>query len=323
MKFGVDVSNHNGVIDWEKAKAQGIEFVIIRCGIGSNIESQDDKQFERNYSECKRLGIPVGTYLYSYACNTDQARSEADHVLRLVEGKNFELGIWFDMEDADNYKSKRGVSNSTMVDICETFCNIIESKGLKTGIYSSTSWFNHELNDSRLDKFDKWVAHWAKQCTYQKPYSIWQFGGETNLIRSNKIDGIGGSVDMNYLVNENLLSNTQTTHPQTTRSIIDLAHEVIAGKWGNGEERKQKLGSLYNEVQAKVNELLSMQQVEYYPACNSKYVSIVDALDSIKVDSSFENRKKIAQKNNVRDYKGTAVQNNRLLDKLKAGKLIK
>ena len=111
---------------------------------------------------------------------------------------------------------------------------------------------------------------------------------------------------------------------QTTKSIVDLANEVIAGKWGEGEERKQKLGSLYNEVQAKVNEILKSKSVaQYYPACSLKYVSIVDALNSIGVDSSFSNRKKIAQKNNVRDYTGTAVQNRQLLAKLKAGRLIK
>lgn len=125
--------------------------------------------------------------------------------------------------------------------------------------------------------------------------------------------------------NEELaLFNTPCKEPQVTKSIVDLANEVIAGKWGSGEARKQALGSLYNEVQAKVNEILKPKnQVQYYPACNSKYVSIVDALNSIGVDSSFNNRKKLSQKNNVHDYTGTAAQNNQLLAKLKAGRLIK
>jgi len=118
------------------------------------------------------------------------------------------------------------------------------------------------------------------------------------------------------------ITERSTTKPQTTRSIIDLAHEVMQGKYGNGEARKKALGSLYDEVQAKVNELLKYNH-SYYPACNQKHTSIVDALKSIGVDSSFESRKKIAQKNNVRNYQGTAVQNIQLLSKLKAGRLIK
>jgi len=228
MKFGIDVSSNNGVIDWNKVKAQGVEFAIIRCGIGSDFHNQDDTQFLRNYNECKRLGIPVGTYLYSYACNVEQAKSEANHVLRLIQGKIFELGIWFDMEDADGYKAKRNVSYSTCVDICETFCNIIESKGLKTGIYANLDWLNNKINSNRLDKFDKWVAQWTTECTYNKPYSIWQFGGETNLIRKNKLDGINGSVDMDYLIDDNIKPQPAPTEPDYTGTITYQAYD---GKW--------------------------------------------------------------------------------------------
>lgn len=228
MKFGIDVSSNNGVIDWNKVKAQGVEFAIIRCGIGSDFQNQDDIQFARNYSECKRLGIPVGTYLYSYACDVEQAKSETNHVLRLIEGKSFELGIWFDMEDADGYKAKRNVSYNTCVDICETFCNIIESKGLKVGIYANLDWLNNKINSSRLDKFDKWVAQWTTKCTYNKPYSIWQFGGETNLIRSNKLDGINGSVDMDYLMNDDIKPQPTPTEPDYTGKIT---YQAYANKW--------------------------------------------------------------------------------------------
>lgn len=232
MKFGIDVSSNNGVINWDKVKAQGVQFVIIRCGIGSDYANQDDTQFLRNYNECKRVGIPVGTYLYSYACNVSDAKSEADHVLRLVRGKNFELGIWFDMEDADQYKAKRNVQYSTCVDICETFCNIIESKGLKVGIYANLDWLNNKINNSRLDKFDKWVAQWTTKCTYSKKYSIWQFGGEVNVIRSNKLDGINGSVDMDYLMNDDV-SPTPGSKPTPTNPDYTgvITYQVYDGKW--------------------------------------------------------------------------------------------
>ncbi len=115
--------------------------------------------------------------------------------------------------------------------------------------------------------------------------------------------------------------------PQITKSIVDLANEVIAGKYGVGEARKQALGSLYNEVQAKVNEIIKGKTTQptytYLSNPNYKGTSIVDALNQIKVDTSFEYRKKLAVKNNIKDYTGTAKQNKQLLDRLVAGKLIK
>lgn len=114
---------------------------------------------------------------------------------------------------------------------------------------------------------------------------------------------------------------------QTTKSIVDLANEVIAGKYGVGEARKQALGSLYSEVQAKVNEIMKGKTTQptytYLSNPNYKGSSIVDALNQIKVDTSFEYRKKLAAKNNIKDYTGTAKQNKQLLDRLVAGKLIK
>ena len=88
-KLIIDVSYHNGVINWEKVKASGCAGAILRCGYGDNIASQDDKQWIRNLAECERLGIPVGVYLYSYATCDRQAQSELEHILRLIKGIHF------------------------------------------------------------------------------------------------------------------------------------------------------------------------------------------------------------------------------------------
>ncbi len=114
--------------------------------------------------------------------------------------------------------------------------------------------------------------------------------------------------------------------PDPKKSIDEVAQEVINGNWGNGEERRKRLteaGYNYNEVQAKVNEILGVNQVKYYPACSQSYTSIVDALNSIGVNSSYTNRKAIAIKNGISNYIGSSHQNILLLNKLKAGKLIK
>ena len=98
-KLIIDVSYHNGVINWEKVKASGCAGAILRCGYGDDIASQDDKQWIRNLAECERLGIPVGVYLYSYATCDRQAQSELDHIMRLIKGHTFQLPIFIDVEE--------------------------------------------------------------------------------------------------------------------------------------------------------------------------------------------------------------------------------
>lgn len=131
---------------------------------------------------------------------------------------------------------------------------------------------------------------------------------------------------ISYISETNSKPKEETAKPSSKKSIDEVAKEVIDGKWGSGEDRKKKLekaGYNYKEVQNKVNQLLSNASTNYYKACASKYSSIVLALNSIGVNSSYNYRKKIAEKNGIKNYKGTASQNTQLLKKLKNGKLIK
>lgn len=188
---GIDVSVHNGVIDWNKVKESSIDFAIIRCGYGRDQVEQDDAMFARNVAECERLGIPYGVYLYSYAGDREGARSEAAHVLRLVGDKNPVCGIWIDIEDADGYKLKNEIPYETGVEVADEFCTIMKSKGYNTGIYASLSWLEGPLNDPLLDKYDKWVAQWNSVCEYGGSYIMWQYTS------SGSVSGIEGNVDMN------------------------------------------------------------------------------------------------------------------------------
>lgn len=128
----IDVSVHNGVIDWDKVKASGIGGVLMRCGYGSDIESQDDKMFKRNADECSRLGIPFGVYLYSYAKNTDMAKSEADHALRLVKGYKLSYPLYIDVEEA----SQSGIAK----DVVKVFCEAVKAAGYMPGVYANENW---------------------------------------------------------------------------------------------------------------------------------------------------------------------------------------
>ena len=192
MFKGIDVSAHQGRIDWEKVKNSGIQFAILRLGFGSDMQSQDDAYFEANVQGCESAGLPWGTYLYSYALNLEDAKSEVQHALRLLKNKKPEYPVFFDMEDADGYKKNHGMpSSQTLIDICKTFLLGLEEAGYYASLYANLSWFNNQLNSSELDRFDKWVAQWHASCTYKKPYGIWQYSD------NGKVSGISGNVDMN------------------------------------------------------------------------------------------------------------------------------
>ncbi len=185
---GIDISEHQGVINFNQVKSQ-IDFAMIRVGYGDNIESQDDKYFKRNADECTRLGIPFGVYLYSYATKVQEAESEAEHTLRLIKGYKLDYPVFYDLEDAGTVGKE---SEETIGDIAETFCSIIRANNYFVGVYANTNWWNNKLTDSRFVKWTKWVAQYAHSCSYKDKYDMWQYASY------GKIHGIQGNVDMNY-----------------------------------------------------------------------------------------------------------------------------
>ena len=130
-------------------------------------------------------------------------------------------------------------------------------------------------------------------------------------------------------LNKKVVVTPTVSKPVITKSVEDIAKEVLAGKWGNGEDRKKRLaaaGYNYSDIQNAVNKLCgksSAPKVNYYPKYSGKSTSIVSALNSLTIGSSFANRKKIANANGIKLYVGTAAQNTKLLNLLKQGKLIK
>ena len=204
---GIDVSYHQGTIDWEKVKNSGqVDFAIIRCGIGMDQTNQDDTQWENNTSECERLGISYGTFLYSYADTVEKARSEAQHVVRLVQGKNLTYPIYYDMED-NSVMNK--IDSKTAGEIAQTFLNTLEANGYKNvAVYSSKSLFETKLTADIFNRYPRWVAHYNDTCGYQGSYHMWQY---TN---KGQIDGITGNVDLDYKIG-NWTSAGYTPAPAT------------------------------------------------------------------------------------------------------------
>ena len=196
-RHGIDVSHHQGKIDWEQVKNSGVEFAVIRCGIGGEYDGigenkQDDAYWDYNVSECERLGIPYGVYLYSYATNTDMAASEARHTLALLEGHEPQLPVFLDLEHLDK-KGKPLNSPQMYGDIAQVWCDAVSAAGYKVGIYSYTNFFNQNLTDPRLDNpnWYRWVADTTGTCTYSGRYDMWQF------THSAIVPGIDSYVDGN------------------------------------------------------------------------------------------------------------------------------
>ena len=189
---GIDVSEHQGRIDWDAVKASGIDFAILRVGFGApSFGGRVDYQFNRNISECERLGIPYGVYVYSYAFDNQQAADEASMVINCLSGHNPRLPVYYDLEDNSIIANGRQTGIALRAQV---FCNRISAAGYEPGIYANLNWFNNILTDSvfKSSSWDHWIAQYNSQCDYTGNYSFWQY-------KSNgKVPGINGNVDMNY-----------------------------------------------------------------------------------------------------------------------------
>lgn len=243
--FGVDISSNNGAVDFGALKRAGVKFVLIRCGYGDNIASQDDSRFFENVRKAQGAGMPYGVYLYSYALNTSQAKSEAAHALRLLRQIDKPAyGVWFDMEDADGYKARNGMpSNDTLVKICEAFCVELETQGYYTGLYGALSWLNNQLDDSRLAKYDKWVAQWNSTCDYAQPYGIWQYT-DNLVIGGKRFDGNWAYKDYPSLTGETKKEESELTKAEMEK----IANAAVSKGIANLEKRLAQENPTYNTL---------------------------------------------------------------------------
>lgn len=203
MSKGIDVSSYQGLIDWTRVKPY-IDFAIIRCGWGNNLLSQDDIYCERNTKLCEELNIPYGVYLYSYATTLDEARSEVEHTLRLIKDKKIEYPIYLDVES----KGQMSLRKEELISIVKYYCNEIEKNGYYVGIYASLNTLNGILNSNELDPYDKWVAEWNSNLTYDKKCGMWQNSSYEEIpgIR-NRVDSDISFYDFPKIIKDNNLNH--------------------------------------------------------------------------------------------------------------------
>lgn len=254
---GIDVSKWQGAIDFAKVKENGIDFVILRAGYGKEI-SQKDPYFEQNYAEAKAVGLYVGAYWHSYAESVEAAEKEADTCITVIKGKQFELPIYYDVEEKKQFAKGKSFCDS----IITAFCNVLEAEGYYAGLYMSTYYLNNYVSESVRKRYTIWVAQYASQCTYKGKYGIWQYSS------TGSIPGVNGNCDMDECYIDFPAAITkggfngyteESVSAPVEKTVEELAREVIDGKWGNGTDRRDRLtaaGYDYTVVQELVNKLL-------------------------------------------------------------------
>lgn len=186
---GLDVSRFQGEVDWERVKAAGYQFAMLRAGYGDNTV---DEQFRRNASECNRIGLLVGAYWFCYAATAENAAQEADSCIRTVSEYRLDYPVCYDIEQASaDYIEKQGVSFTPALarELVKSFCNRVESKGYFAMFYSNQSFFNTYLGTALAKRYAFWYARYTD--TFDgTDCGIWQY---TNV---GRIPGISGNVDL-------------------------------------------------------------------------------------------------------------------------------
>lgn len=272
---GIDLSTFQGsTVNWDKLKAEGVQFAIIRAGYGDAISypGQIDNTFERNYAECKRVGIPVGAYWFCYATNEQQAIREAESFARVIKGKQFELPLLYDVEWESTFRS--GKTN----EIIKSWADYMEALEYFVGVYIYRAAVQSYLTERTRTRYCMAIAEYGPQLNYDGPIGFWQ---NASTVRYKGIANGTVNTDHDFMYEDypsiiksrgkNGFPKTTVSKPKPAPKPVDvkpaakktnneIADEVIAGKWGAGEERRRRLteaGYDYNAVQAIVEKKIA------------------------------------------------------------------
>ncbi len=307
---GIDVSKHQGIIDWERVKKSGVvDFTIIRAGYGYTYA---DPYFKKNIEGALAQGIKCGIYWFIYALTKDEAIKNADkcHSIIAPYAKDIKMKVWCDYEyDSDRYAEKYGISFSkkNRTAIVKAFLDRMEELGYEVGVYANKDYLNNKFND--LSEYPLWYAYY--NTNKDRECLVWQNTSK------GAVSGIKGNVDMNIWYG--------TEH----KTLEEYAKEVINGTYGNGHENREKLLKTagcpytYEAVRAKVNELSSI----YYPKYTGDSSKVDEVLKAVGVPTkyigSWSKRKAVANANGITMYIGSNKQNLQIVNLAKNGKLKK
>ena len=189
--LGIDVSRHNGSIDWNAVKNSGVEFVIIRCGYRGSSSGAliEDEMFRENIRGAAAAGLKIGVYIFSQAINEAEAVEEASMAVSAVSGYALSYPIFIDVEGANGRAD--GLSKAERTAVIQSFCQTVANSGYTPGIYSNRTWLAEKIDTSALGSYKIWMAQYAAAPTYSGRYEMWQYSSQ------GSIPGISGDVDLN------------------------------------------------------------------------------------------------------------------------------
>ena len=192
---GIDVSKWQGLIDWEKVKASGVEFAMLRAGFG---QGNLDPQFERNAAECARLGIPFGVYWFSYAYTPEMAEKEARFCAGAAAKYALSYPMAYDFEyDSVDYASSKGVAvtKDLASGLARAFCGEVKKLGYYPMLYANPNYLAAYFDADIPKEFDIWLAKWPRDA--DPAVEPEQSGGMWQYSSGGSVEGINGRVDLN------------------------------------------------------------------------------------------------------------------------------
>ena len=197
VRMGIDVSKYQKDIDWDRVKNAGIEYAIIRAGYrGSKTGAiVVDPYYEKNMKEARTSGVKTGVYFFTQATNEVEAVEEASAVISLIKNYKLDYPVYIDTEGAGGHGRADGLDKETRTLVCEAFCRTVENAGYEAGVYASRNWYNNNLDVSRIEGFDIWLAEYRNTPLYQGYYNMWQYSSK------GSVDGIEGNVDLDISYN--------------------------------------------------------------------------------------------------------------------------
>ena len=293
MKKIIDLSEFNGATNFLMI-AKNTDGAILRVGYrgyGSGT-LKSDKKFNSYLTAANKAKLPIGVYFVTQAIDEKEAKQEARFVLDILDGLKLQYPIYIDSENANNGAGRADsgkLSKEKRTSILLAFCNAIENAGYIAGIYASESWFKDNLY---LGDIPPSINLWVAKYSNNEPSITWDAWQYTD---KGKVTGVTGNVDVskfNYNVPDIKDGNIKK------KTDEEIAEEVLAGKWGNGEERRKKIllaGYNYKRVQEIVNAKIKVNKIKYYT------VKAGDTLSKIakEHDTTVEQLKKLNNIKNV------------------------
>lgn len=280
MKKGIDISEHNGTIDFSKLKNSGVEFVIVRIGWVGNKENHTlDTKFNEYMTELERLKIPYGFYVYSYCKSISSIKSGARWVLNQVKNRNLKPSypIFLDMEDSSIISCGKEELTAETV----TFCNMIENEGYKAGVYANKNWFTNYLDISKLITYKIWLAEWNNKDFHTANFKVdmWQYTS------NGQVDGILSRVDMNYCINcQKLPVFTETENKGSDFEVKLYQNGSTIENVYSDKECTNKIGYLHPREQAECYAVIDNKALIVYnvDGSSNKKTGFVKWLGGVK-----------------------------------------